>query len=235
MIRVQFFYSSSPNYEKAVALAQAADEYTLSGEGRNITHEAGYRFENFPKAKKLVMLVKGWKTASLSSCGAELELRKVYTLEGVYFCWRQAAECEDPEPYCRQAEGRLRLPIDEMQRSLMICRMCKIVHRGFRWDAYGWLAPDGMFVIDKQRLRQLAERDLEYKRMDCCPLFEWSRVEAAIEELPDIVDPETIRRRRVPDIIISPAGIEIPCLEKREALPGNVIDIEEFRARWSGR
>ena len=227
MIRVTFSYSPSQTYETVVNIAQAADEYTCSGEGRHVTHEARYHFENFPKAKKLILLVKGWKTAGLSSCGAELELQKFYRLESIYLCWSQAVGSRDPEPYCSQTEGRIRRPIDHLQQSLLICRLCKIVHRGFRWDAYGFLAPDGMFVIDKQRLRELAERDREYKRPNLCPLFDWSKIETAISELPDRVALEVITPKRVPDIIVSPVGIERTYLN--EETPDNVVDFLSFR------
>jgi len=64
-IVIEFGYSTSPNYDHALVLAQKADRYETSGEGRKIRHRSFFKLSNFSNLERLFEIASGWKSFAL--------------------------------------------------------------------------------------------------------------------------------------------------------------------------
>jgi hypothetical protein len=63
-IKIEFGFSTSPNYQRAVAIAQELSGYTTWGEGRKLRHQVTFVAEEVEEFLHLSGLARKWKSTT---------------------------------------------------------------------------------------------------------------------------------------------------------------------------
>lgn len=198
-VKISFGRSSSANYTTAVRLAESLSGYTSTGEGKQQLHIVSFDLslddgDSWQRLRKLMDIVRGWQSASICIAGRlqsywEMDRR----LTAVLDCYQTRTRGPDNPNYCSGADT-----VHDEPRSFG-CRLLEGVHRPLRnnysrrfsWCQFGQLTDDcSAFIVDKEAIVQEIRSSATDSYCEFCPAFDWSRVEADVDFLPDRVDVE---------------------------------------------
>jgi hypothetical protein len=163
-IKIEFSFSTSPNYDKAVAIAQSLSGYKSWGEGRKLRHQVKFVAEEAEEFSQLGSLIYHWKSTTFWLNEKECKQSPF----GVTYCIRDRLKAYDPNTYCGQDN-----------------------YWGCRRVAYslttGKLDENGAFHFDKKRF--LFNRKEELELLAACPFFDKELMLQRLDELDEVIDP----------------------------------------------
>lgn len=166
-IKIEFGFSTSPNYERAVAIAQKLTGYTTWGEGHKLKHQVTFVPEEVEDFLELALLVREWKSAVF---WVDEKGYHDWTPLQYLHCIRDRLKAYDPTTYCEQDN-----------------------YWGCRQVAYslaeGEFDENGVFHFDKTRF--LSRKKDRLDLLETCPFFDRELVLHRLEALDDIIDPRT--------------------------------------------
>jgi hypothetical protein len=166
-IRLEFGFSTSPSYERAVSIARGLSSYVTWGEGRALKHQVTFAAEEVEEFLQLALLVRKWKSAIFWVDGKGYNewtpLRHLH-------CIRERVTAYEPDAYCGQ---------DNYWG-------CRQVTNSLRT---GEVDKSGVFHFDKDRFRFEQKKELDL--LETCPFFDRELVLQRLDELDKVIDPRT--------------------------------------------
>lgn len=166
-IKVEFGFSTSPNYDRAVAIAQKLAGYTISGEGRKQRHSLLFNIDQVNDFLFLEDIVREWKSTLYRLDEKDLGRRSPM---GLLLCARYHQSSYRSSEYCGK-------------RNYWGCR------RVGDYLRTGHFEDDGTFLFDKERFLFEERDDLEL--LSACPFFRKDFMLRRLDELDDEIDPRT--------------------------------------------
>ena len=178
-ITIEFGYSTSANFDKALKIAREFDSYIQYGEDRKALHRITIDPSQIEETTELHDYVGGWKSAKLYIDGEDAQSGSVY---GFTWCYRQRKSNFKPEYYCFGYEN-------EHDFNLWGCNQARMPFRGYAdWFSYGeWIGKKGDWKFDKERI--LHKLQIELFSVRFCPAFNPDLVEDVLQAMPDVVNP----------------------------------------------
>jgi hypothetical protein len=191
---ITFGWSSSPNYSRAVQLAQNLPGYRASGTGKVLLHQVqttvslaqDNAWENL---QALLQLVAAWRSTRLRLGGQTVPFWQLsFQVAQVQACYTRKLQLHAGPGYC---SGQ-RAPGDEATH--FGCRLTKGVSRKLRpwnpsensWIRFGNLsAQRDRFRVNKEAIFQALQAETQRQACIYCPAFRWSQVRSQVERLPD--------------------------------------------------
>jgi len=176
-VSLSFGKSSSPNYNKAVMLAEKSPQYIETvGTDDNIIHQAVYSDESseYLSFVSLYELVQTWKSTFVI-INEEVVDRKI--VGGLNYCYGDKIRSGDPD-FCFGASYMTENPFG--------CHRLQISQFNNPWWTFGEFNNKGIWIIDKDSiLNRIKEYSAPYIH---CPSFSMERVLEGLDKLPDIID-----------------------------------------------
>lgn len=162
---LEFGFSTSPSYRRAVDIAKRIPGYSEAGAGRMRTHSVPVSEQRLDEVGELVELVRGWRSARLCVDGVQAGPRALYRLVVMLTCFGERRLSGLDELYCQglPAWPRRRVP-------------CRLVDRVLPWRLEG-------DYRDPELLPRLVEALGRRAMVECCPAFELRVVQQAALEL----------------------------------------------------
>jgi ATP-dependent 26S proteasome regulatory subunit len=192
MITLRFGKSSSPNYKKAIWLAEQFSQFTpISPQDTFNVIKIG-KSEFHAKYKLLQSLwftIASWKTAELLLNNNIIEFQQVQKYFFVFECADKYSAALIPSDYCKinkDTKGWSCKFLRAVDRDLP--RSAYRLGRMDYWFQFGHFMSPTIWEIDKEQLRDVLRREVESQRVNACPFFNFQNVENIISELPDHID-----------------------------------------------
>jgi AAA+ superfamily predicted ATPase len=195
-LEIAFGISASVAYVHAIRMAERIPGYRLTGAGKEVLHTLAVTVSLADKAiweqlHELLRLVSGWRSTRVRVAGQRVRYWAFSSrLAQVKTCYARKLEHDAGDDYC---SGK-RLPTQEAAH--FGCHFCKGVSRTLRisnfakdsWIEYGALAPDQKsFQVDKRAVLTVLQEKTRADACVLCPAFQWERVRAEVNELPDVI------------------------------------------------
>jgi hypothetical protein len=196
LLEITFGMSPSVHYGRAVSLAQRLAGYQVTGTAPNVVHtvvvEASLADERaWEHLHQLLRLVSGWRSGALKLAGQPVSYgRLLARLVPVRCCYAQKLRRGPDDAYC---SGK-RTPGDEATH--FGCRFAQGVSRSLDAEAYGevsWIrfgtlsSRRNSFRVDKRAIYQTLEQQTRADACVLCPAFRWQRVQADVNDLPEVI------------------------------------------------
>jgi transitional endoplasmic reticulum ATPase len=218
LLEITFGTSPSPQYRRAVDLAQSIPGYQSSGEGRAIVHRlatsASLAEEStWAKLDELLQMVAAWRSAKVTLGGQPVHHWTVATqVQQIKACHARRVQSGAGDDYCCGKGG----PGDEAR--YFGCRFCRGVIRDpasarNSWIRFGKLSPNKKsFLVDRKAIFQMLRAQTKGDACLLCPAFRWQQVRAEVDELPGMIklgekSPFTVRFSEIDPT--KPLGIHV--------------------------
>jgi hypothetical protein len=218
-IKVEFGFSTSPNYEKAVEIARGLSGYASWGEGRKLKHQVTLGVaDEVEEFLRLSALVREWKSTVFWLNEKDMGRWGPFRL---LYCIRDRLNDYKPSTYCGQ----------DNYWGCHLLRGSLIT---------GHFDENGAFHFDKARF--LFEEKEELEILAACPFFDRDIAMQRLEELDEVIDPRTSEKwdyyRDFSDtirgvvFIPSPEEVEFATLEERGEKAWNTRIITIPHEQW---
>jgi AAA+ superfamily predicted ATPase len=193
-LEITFGWSSSPNYPRAVELAQSFRDYTASGAGKALVHHVQVRVSlakdnPWDKLHLLMQLIAAWRSTRIRLDGQPARSwRLSFQVAQVKACYARKLQLHAGPGYCSGQNA----PSDEVTQ--FGCRLSKGVSRQLQpwspsersWIDFGTLSTQrDRFQVDKEAIFQALQAETQRQVCIYCPAFHWYRVRNQIDRLPD--------------------------------------------------
>jgi ATP-dependent 26S proteasome regulatory subunit len=194
VLEIAFSRSPSPNYSKAVDLAQAILGYQARGDSPDLRHTITWSAPladdaGWEKLERLLAMISGWRSVQLTWDGRPLKVwsfamqlakirachfRRVKTGTGDLYCSGKGVPGDDGDYFgCRHARG--------------VCRSASGNQNS--WVRFGTLSKQqDSFRVNKKAIRETLETQTKGEVCLLCPAFAWRRLRADVNALPDRVN-----------------------------------------------
>lgn len=171
-ISVSFGKSSSDSYAKAVALAKIAPQYHEQMDNGKILHQAIYSQspKEFLAFVMLYELVQNWKSSFVMVNGKLIDRKIVGKLN---YCYGDKCRSGNPK-FCYGASYMTENPFG--------CHRLQISATNNPWFSF-YEKRGHVWVLDKEAIRERI--DAAAKIYCICPLFNYDKIIAALNKLPD--------------------------------------------------
>jgi RNA polymerase subunit RPABC4/transcription elongation factor Spt4 len=179
-ITIEFGYSSSQNYDFAVAEAKKFPVYMAFGNQKRIRHRVVIQPDEISQVTELVNYTQGWKTSRIYENGEPSTFQVVF---GFGWCYQQRRSSFKPELYCFGYER-------EWDLNLWGCTQARMPFReSADWFSYGkWMSKDGDWQFDKERIHHELQTALYPYRF--CPAIQLELVKEVLDAIPVVVNPK---------------------------------------------
>ena len=177
---IEFGYSSSANYDLAIAEAKKISTYTSFGNQKTIRHRVKFDIEDLDQLSDLVNYVQGWKTSRIYENG---ETSSFQTIFGFKWCYQERQNSYKPDLFCFGYER-------EWDLNLWGCIRAQMpFSENANWFTFGkWLNKDGDWQFDKKRI--LHELQTALYRYRFCPAIQLDLIQEVLNAIPDTVNPK---------------------------------------------
>lgn len=184
-------------YERAVELAQEADEYQLIEQDEGVWHLAIFSAERVSTFLKLRKLLADCPEARFTLAGGKA---LPPTFGPVIACFLNSRSAKDSRRYCNGGEREYRfgcrhVQLDDPQSSP-------------RWYDFGSFDEQGRFQIDKSAILSAVHSLLAAQGRDFCPALDWGLVEDCVKQLPDYLVPENDSKWKLRRVAGVDVGVE---------------------------
>lgn len=193
---IRFGKSTSANYDEA---ARIAARILCSHDDGELAPTEDHYVECSPalddaatwrKINRLVELVSGWKSATISVCGSDDWRRALSDIEEIRRCYTRCLQSHDVDWHCSRRET----PGEPLAFGCVHARGVspgnyERGHSGPPWWRFGHLADDlSKFHVDKDTILQRMRSASEQATCSLCPHFTMDRVERDVLDLPDEIE-----------------------------------------------
>jgi ATP-dependent 26S proteasome regulatory subunit len=191
---ITFGFSASVNYAQAVRLAHRIPGYTVTGAGKEVVHTMTMNVSladrsAWEQLRELLQLVSGWRSTRVRVAGKRVRYWAFSSrLAQVKACYARKLEHDVSDAYCSGKSP------SNPEATHFGCRFSKGVSRGIHisnyaknsWIDYGALTPGRRtFLVDKTAILMALEEQTRAEACLLCPAFQWQRLRADVDELPE--------------------------------------------------
>lgn len=191
-LKICFGTSKSKNYKKAMELARSFSNFT-EGEPNTIVINQEKFVEDYKKIYNLLSYIDKWSATRIYFNGEELtSLRQFQNRLSGLSCYADYDKAVIQEIYCwenKDMPGWGCKNLQAIQRHY--CPMVRLYRGEMYWFEIGHFITDNIWRIDKKEIIRLLKREAELKYLNLCPIFDFDKVVAAVNELPDEIDLST--------------------------------------------
>ncbi len=177
---IEFGYSSSPSYDKAVNIVSNIDTYSSSGNEKEIKHRIDLPVTEVELLITIYDLVGGWKSSSMLIDGKRATKRNL-TYYGLG-CYRKRQESVNPKQYC----------YGEEQWSANIWGCSKLNMPVITWGGwldYGRFDDEGIWHFDKDKIKEELLKGINENEL--CPVLNPTKIFETLDKLPNTINPKT--------------------------------------------
>ena len=187
---ISFGKSSSPNYQKAVALAKGAPQYHEQSDGNSILHQAIYsaKSDEYLQFIMLYELVGTWKSSFAVINGALIDRKVIGQLN---YCYGDKCRSGNPE-FCYGAS--------EMTKNPFGCHRLQISKFNHPWWTF-YYQQGNRYILDKVAMQNRI--DEAAKVYQICPCFNYQGIISVLNSLPNTLrksELESIREKEMPTL-----------------------------------
>ena len=183
ILKIEFSKSSSSkNIRQALNLSKKLNA-VIDGDLVRIELDIQEIFNRWELVNAILNIIDKWKSFNIyfkdRLCVVNKDYRTLfYALQELKQCYH--ANQDDPEDYekCNEKWG---------------CNKVNYIALGLRdqgvrhWFEYGHLVNPDTWAIDKNKILKEVQMEIERKHLKACPAFPLSRIQAVIDQLPDII------------------------------------------------
>jgi len=178
-IEIEFNFSTSTSYERAVQFASKFPSYTTSKSGKEQSHYVAFQLVDVESAATLWDLVANWKSAQLLIVGQKSGKRQLNA--GALGCYRERQKSNDPTGYCVEAGD-----YDENFWDCFKLKMGSTTIFSSWEETYCSSNEDGHLTLNKKKIAEdLTRLAKEYQ---ICPAFNPKKIKKTFSELPTEID-----------------------------------------------
>lgn len=181
-ISISFGYSKSSNFPQALALAKTAPQFIENDvDGKKLYQSIySHKPKEYLQFIKLYELINQWKSCFVIVNGQLMD-RKI--VGGLNYCYGDK---------CRSGNADFCYGASDMTKNPFGCHRLQISAYNSPWWSYGIFDTKGIFHVDKDSIRKrISEYSTPYIM---CPCFSIDRINVALNNLPDIINPHTDSR-----------------------------------------
>jgi hypothetical protein len=178
-IEIEFNFSSSKSYERAVKYASKFPSYTTSESGKDQSHYVAFQFVDVEAAVTLWDMVSNWKNTQLLIVGQKSGKKQLNS--GPLGCYRERQISNDPMGYCAETDDD-----DENFWDCFKLGMGGTTIFSSWEETYCNSNQDGHITVNKKKIAE----DLTRKAKDyqICPAFNPKKIKKTFSELPKEID-----------------------------------------------
>lgn len=178
-VTIEFFYSTSANFDFAVAAAQKFKRFYQHGEGKKAVYRVTFGRDEMHIAVELVDFLKGWRKRAVYINGEKVTWDSVFSFG---WCFKKRMSSFKPDFYCFGYENNYDINVWGCLQAHMP------FHDRSQWFTWGrWLNKKGDWKFDKERIRHELQKNLYKYRF--CPSIQLGLVQEVLNALPDQVNP----------------------------------------------
>jgi len=196
-VEIRFGHSTSASYPKALRTAQQFSGYREAGPDTpysSVRVEATELSAEYKHLRRLWDVVAGWKSSEFLVDGRPGEFHDLYTLVQYVECADRRDVSPQPDRYCDRSQtggqGWGCRYLSAIEREPVIRRHVFGRPPTGWWD-FGTLDSDQRFVVRKEHIREALQKEADRAGLRFCPRFDFGRVSASVDSLPDEIDPST--------------------------------------------
>lgn len=176
---LEFGYSRSLNYQRALTLCEDMPSYSCKGSDKSIRHRLELSLRDVELIITIFDLVGSWNSSSMMING--LRASKADLVYHGAGCYRERQKVSNPRQYCY---GNSR-----WEFNVWGCRKLEMPLVEFApWLDFGSFDQEGVWHLDKERIRDNLEDRL--KKNQFCPILNEQKVMETWSKLPETIDPK---------------------------------------------
>ena len=196
-VEIRFGHSTSASYPKAMRAAKQFSGFREASQDEpysSVRVEASQLPAEYKHLRRLWDAVSGWKTAEFLVDGRPSEFHDLYTLVRYMECADKRDVSPQPGRYCCKSHaGGLGWG----------CRYLSAIEREpvpytypfgkppTGWWDFGGFDSNEHFVVREDHVREVLRKEAERAGLAFCPHFDFELVSAAVDSLPDEIDPSS--------------------------------------------
>ena len=196
-VEIRFGHSTSAGYPKALRAAQrfsGFQEPSKDAPYSAVRVEATQLSAEYKHLRRLWDAVSGWKSAEFLVDGRPSEFHDLYTLVRYVECADKREVSPDPGRYCEKShsggQGWGCRYLCAIEREPAVPRHSFGRPPTGWWD-FGSFDSDQRFVVRKQHVLEALHKEADRAGLSFCPQYDSQRLTAAVESLPDQIDPSS--------------------------------------------
>lgn len=180
-LEIKFGYSTSPNYSRAIKIAEKFENYSASGDDKNIIHTVSIPLNKVEDIYSLMDLISNWKSSRFFLDESEVTKSDI---NQPLNCYRSRQRAYDNKEYCHgESEWelnfwgckRLNMPINSNE-----------ARNG--WLSYGAFDKNNVWHFNKERIEHVLKRNLN--DFEICPAINKAEIFNKLKKFPKTVDPK---------------------------------------------
>lgn len=178
---IQFGYSNSTNYQKAISICANLPSYEVTGEPDQVIHKVSLPLSELDLINNLYDIVSGWKSSSLLING-RISTKKDLTYSSVG-CYKGRQEAHDKEQYC------FGNPDYDVNFNIWGCKRLEMPFAQWAgWIDYGSFDENGRWFFDKEKIKR--ELEIKIQENKLCPALDPEVILETLNRFPDSIDPK---------------------------------------------
>ncbi len=194
-VEIRFGRSTSASYPKALRAAQQFSGFQEATEDKpynSVRVEAPQLSAEYKHLRRLWDGVSGWKSAEFLIDGRPGAFHDLYTLVRYVECADKREVSPQPNRYCERshagAQGWGCRYLSATEREPVIPQYSFGRPPTGWWD-FGGFDSELHFVVRKEHIREALQKEADRAGLSFCPQFDFQRVSASVDSLPDEIDP----------------------------------------------
>jgi hypothetical protein len=197
-VEIRFGHSTSASYPKALRTAQQFAGFrdaTADAPYSSVRVEASQLSAEYKHLRRLWDAVSGWKSAEFLVDGRPAEFHDLYTLVRYVECAERRDVSPQPGRYCEKSHagghGWGCRYLSAIEREPVVTPRYGFGVPPTGWWHFGSFDSDQHFVIHKEHIRETLQKEADRAGLSFCPQFDFQRVSASVDSLPDEIDPSS--------------------------------------------
>lgn len=186
-LTLKFGKSRSAYYDRAINLARECPGYDEIN--NSITFDSDTLADNYDTFDTLWRIIRRWRSSEVLLNGKEIGLLSRYDAIPCFLEYHQAII---QDIHCWADNNMIgwgcKLLTAIKQYYVGMGYVSVMYHRDMHWYEIGHFITDDVWQIDKPQIIYLLKREAKIKHINDCPLFDFDRVIAHVNELPDTID-----------------------------------------------
>ncbi len=194
-VEIRFGQSTSASYAKVLRAAQQFSGFQEASQDapyNSVRVESPQLSAEYKHLRRLWDGISGWRSAEFLIDGRPGAFHDLYTLVRYVECADKREVSPQPGRYCEKShsggQGWGCRYLSATEREPAAPRYSFGTPPTGWWD-FGAFDADGRFVVRKEHIRDALQKEAERAGLSFCPQFDFQRVSAAVDALPDVIDP----------------------------------------------
>lgn len=195
-LKIKFGKTASKNYKQAVDIARKFTEFAPAGQtGPNTLIITTDTIAADSKQLELLWpVIECWKSTELFINGKRIAKTEANRAIASLCCYAGYQKAVIQQFYCQLHKH---LPGWGCKRLNAVMRHQFTDYEDYSdrilWYQSGHFIADNIWKIDKKEIVKILKREADLKYLRLCPMFDFSKVQKALDELPDEVDLNKIK------------------------------------------